>query len=240
MLVSEILNQPEIMLEAIGPALRSLNVGKMFDILKQSERSRSIDKKFIGAGGGQGIGATSEVVDLGVLKKPLIGALRKAYKKYPNARAFAIYVDGKAIAFGKANDYTLAGGSREGVFAYNLAPLEKEIDAKHKADLDAAKTDYERHSIRKQKITNYTDDSEYKQINQMDKDEAIKTLLQMYKTEISKNNWNKESAALAIAKRLKREGKNWPELIALIKSAQSHLNPKELIVSPGEAFPTVS
>lgn len=121
--------------EKLG-TLKSLNVGQMINILKQSkaggyrsgEHATPVGKKF----GDPAIGSKSEIVDVGVIKNGISG-LRKAYKAHDSAEAFALYVDGKAVAFGKFTADTLGGSSRTGILAYDLSPFKEKIEKDVKA-----------------------------------------------------------------------------------------------------------
>lgn len=121
--------------EKLG-TLKSLNVGQMINILKQSkagdgrrgEYATPVGKKFGGDWTSHpAIGSKSEIVDVGVIKNG-IGGLRKAYKAHESAEAFALYVDGKAVAFGKFTADTLGGSSRTGILAYDLSPFKEKIE----------------------------------------------------------------------------------------------------------------
>jgi hypothetical protein len=150
MLVSELLNEG-IILEKLGN-LAKLNVGSMINILKQKfsqgsgsgrrasyDRASQTGKRF---GGGdrdngywydrEGFGDTSEVIDVSLNRKiPLIAAVRRAYKEHEDAIAFALYVDGKAVCFGKYTAETLGGSARVGGLAYDFTIFKDQLDKQH-------------------------------------------------------------------------------------------------------------
>jgi hypothetical protein len=116
--------------------LAKLNVGPMINVLKQSggygkrgDFISPVGKKFTY----HGIGSTSEIVDVGQLKDG-IKSLRRAFKTHDDdARAFAVYIGGTPVMFGTYSSYELAGRSRAGRLAYDLAPFSDTVD-----QLDAA------------------------------------------------------------------------------------------------------
>lgn len=112
--------------------LAQLNVGPMINVLKQQpyySRRRDSELNFIGPRFvNRDIGSTSEVVDIGVLKNGLT-TLRKAFKDSETAKAFAVYIGGKAVMFGVTDSHQLAGSSRDNIIAYDLTPWKEYIDA---------------------------------------------------------------------------------------------------------------
>jgi len=118
MLIQEILN------ENLGN-LAQLNAGPLINVLRQavgtSKRWGSEihhdERKF----NRREIGASSEIVDVGVIKDGIKG-IRKAYKANISAEGFAVYIGGKIAALGIFNIDTLAGSSRIGRLAYDLTP----------------------------------------------------------------------------------------------------------------------
>lgn len=119
--------------------LKQLDVGPMINMLKQNlyHRSRKHDslttptdsRFYYGQGVWNTIGSESEIIDAGVMKKG-IADLRKAYRTHGenDIAAFAIYVDGQAVAFGRFSFFDLGGSSREGILAYDLTPFKDEIE----------------------------------------------------------------------------------------------------------------
>src|SRR5271154_6472566 len=143
MLVSELLYESTLF-EKLG-SLTDLKVGSMINILKQSGHMGSgsgrrasgphtshIGNKFGADHTRSDIGANSQIIDVGVLKDGIKG-LRQAFKKHESAKAFALYVGGKAVAFGTFDAHALGGQARGGIFAYDLTPLESEVKANHAA-----------------------------------------------------------------------------------------------------------
>lgn len=158
MKILELLEEQVLIQEKLGN-LASLKVGKMIDILRQynmqnkkhGNSASHAHTKF--AGNGQSIADTSEIVDIGTLKAGFTD-LKKAYKKYETAKAFALYIADKAVAFGTFDEYDLGGSSRSAVLAYDLTAFKDEIDKAHEAKL-ATKSEWDRkygHNP-KQKIT---------------------------------------------------------------------------------------
>jgi hypothetical protein len=121
--------------------LAQLNLGKLAGLLKQ-DRHSGVGKKFVRPPH-YFPGNTSEIIDAGELKGGIQG-LRKAYRaKAPekgNLVGFAIYLNGKTVAFGLFTDYQLAGRTREGEFAYDLTGFEAQIDAAHEKENADRKT----------------------------------------------------------------------------------------------------
>jgi hypothetical protein len=73
-----------------------------------------------------GIGARSEIIDVGEIKKGMAD-LRKAYREHERAAlAFALYLDDKPVAFCKTDD--LSRPSEVTLFAYDLTPFSAGID----------------------------------------------------------------------------------------------------------------
>lgn len=116
--------------------LAQLNAGPLINVLKQtgysSTRRRggysgtsAISNKFQFQQ--HGIGSTSEIVDIGVLKQG-IKNLRKAFKDHENAKGFAAYIGGTPVMFGITDSYELAGSSRESLVAYDLTKWKDIID----------------------------------------------------------------------------------------------------------------
>lgn len=111
--------------------LAQLKVGKMIDILKQPSHTRRGSSHISGVGTkfyNSPISTTSEIKDVGVLKKGL-SSLRKAFKDNEGAEAFAVYIGNHAVMFGLTDAYNLAGSSRDSKIAYDLTPWTDVIDA---------------------------------------------------------------------------------------------------------------
>ena len=113
------------LLEDLGN-LAQLDVGPLINVLKQSGghnvgSGRSIGhvEKTFHREWDMPIGSNSPIVDIGNLKDG-IKTLRKAFKTYETAVAFAVYIGGKAAMFGTSDSYTLAGGSRVSKLAYDF------------------------------------------------------------------------------------------------------------------------
>src|SRR5271167_4956320 len=157
MLVSELLYE-NILVEKLGN-LRSLNVGSMINILKQGKTyhrshgsghyfsAREAGTRFGGGVRGEGrnqldISEASKIVDVGVIKGG-IGGLRKAYKEHPDADAFALDVNGKAVCFGTFTSETLAGASRTGLFAFDISQFKDKIE-KNYTEKRAKASDWDR------------------------------------------------------------------------------------------------
>ena len=154
--------------------LKQLKVGKMINVLKQNlidgrnSRRSSYATRLDAAGnkivghqmyGSLPIGPTSKIKNVGVLKKPLLGSIRKATKDTEDepVRAFALYVDGKAVVFAVGSTYELAGDAREFAFAYDLSMFKDQI-AKDKADKIAkATSEWEKEHIKNKedKVSSY-------------------------------------------------------------------------------------
>ena len=120
----------EILNEDLGN-LAQLGVGKMIDILKQPSHTRRGSSHISGVGTkfyNSPISTTSEIRDVGVLKKGL-SSLRKAFKDNDGAEAFAVYIGNRAVMFGVSDSYNLAGSSRDSKIAYDLTPWKDAIDA---------------------------------------------------------------------------------------------------------------
>lgn len=130
--------------------LAALNLGKLSGLLKQTHGG--VGKKFANLANlnfandrYSGPGNTSEIVDIGVLKKGIVG-LRKAYRDYtapegaqrgrvsPHPVGFAVYLNNRAVAFGLFTADSLAGRTRSGQFAYDLSGFEAQIDAAHERE----------------------------------------------------------------------------------------------------------
>ena len=116
--------------------LSQLGVGSMINVLRQREtgggryNSPGITKnqnKFQGSWGNT-IGATSEIVDIGQLKKG-IADIRKAFRDNEQARAFALYIGGTAVAFGVFDAESLRGQTRTGRLAFDLSKFQQQVDA---------------------------------------------------------------------------------------------------------------
>lgn len=154
MILSELLKNLDslsLLQEKLG-TLAQLKLGKMIDILKQHTYSYGRGAKAVTKVSDQSnkfdrqsarIDNTSEIVDIGVIKNGLVD-IRKAYKKYPSAQAFALYADGKAIAFVLADDYALGGSSRDCIISYDLSSLQAEIDKQHEEKKAAMTQDWQK------------------------------------------------------------------------------------------------
>lgn len=133
----------ELLTEKLGN-LSKLNVGPLINVLKQSgsKGKRGYNTSPTGSrfGGGYGsdVSSTSDIVDVGPIKNGIAG-LRKAYKDHDDAKAFALYVGGKPVAFGKFSGYDLGGASRTGMLAYDLSQFKDQVEAKYKDELEQAK-----------------------------------------------------------------------------------------------------
>lgn len=131
--------------------LAALNLGKLSGLLKQNHDG--VGKKFA-SDRYSGPGNTSEIVDIGPMKKGIVG-LRKAYRDYtapegaqrgwssPHPVGFAVYLDNRAVAFGLFTADSLAGRTRNGQFAYDLSGFEAQIDAAHERE-NAGRSQYNR------------------------------------------------------------------------------------------------
>jgi hypothetical protein len=115
--------------------LAQLKLGNLIGLLKQ-DRHSGVGKQFQ-KGAHYGPGNTSDIVDVGVLKNGIQG-LRKAYRSHEIENnvfvGFAVYLNGKAVAFGLYDADKLAGRTREGEFAYDLSGFEAQIDAAHEKE----------------------------------------------------------------------------------------------------------
>lgn len=126
------------LLEDLG-TLAQLDVGPLLDVLKQYGWSNPKDsrighvEKTFHREWDMPIGSNSPVVDIGNLKDG-IKTLRKAFKTYEAAVAFAVYIGGKAAMFGTSDAYTLAGGSRVSKLAYDFRPWEAAVTAAHEKE----------------------------------------------------------------------------------------------------------
>lgn len=110
--------------------LAKLNVGPLINVLKQPSSSgrrgshiSDVGRRFYG----QDIGSTSEIVDVGVLKKGMT-SLRKAFKDNQDAAGFAVYIGGQPVMFGVTDAYNLGGSSRDNKIAYDLTKYQEIID----------------------------------------------------------------------------------------------------------------
>lgn len=115
--------------------LAQLNAGPLINVLKQtgyfSSRNRGryssnaseIRSKFQQ----HYIGSTSEIINIGVLKKGMT-TLRKAFKDNEGARGFVAYLGGQAVMFAIVDAHDLAGSSRESLIAYDLTKWKDIID----------------------------------------------------------------------------------------------------------------
>lgn len=152
-----------VLTEKLG-TLTKLKMPKLIQVMKQQMRRQGRGKGYVvlddlpskgekdGYGGsnanrfkreyGTDIGASSEIIDIGVIKKG-VPDIRKAYKEHPTASAFALYVDDKPVAFGRFNSDQLASASRTGVLAYDITAFQSKIDELDKAT-DAGKSEYQR------------------------------------------------------------------------------------------------
>jgi len=124
------MNIKDIVNEDLGN-LATLNVGPLINVLKQQVYSGHRQSSAIGPVGskfhGYNIGSTSEIRDVGVLKKG-IASLRKAFKDNERANGFAVYIGGHAVMFGITDPHSLAGSSRESRVAYDLTRYKDIID----------------------------------------------------------------------------------------------------------------
>lgn len=151
--------------------LAKLNAGPLINVLKQTgyfsgrTRTRSnyssnvsaIRNKFQS----HGIGSTSEIVDLGVLKQGM-KSLRKGFKDNDSAKAFVAYIGGQAVMFAITDAHDLAGSSRESIAAYNLTKWKDLIDQMYasqyrKPSIDSSRTEEpSRYDDRPDKPRRYT------------------------------------------------------------------------------------
>lgn len=159
----------QLITEKLGN-LSQLKIGRMADLLKQSfsynskgyERVGPIGKRFQGNDRRVGywdfgIGPTSKIVDAGEIKN--IADLRKAYRKHTDSdnyimpRAFALYANGKAVAFGTFPSDKMSKQVQKDLFAFDLSQFEDKIEAEHKEAKANAKSQWQRDSIRKEPKT---------------------------------------------------------------------------------------
>lgn len=137
-----------VLVEKLGN-LAQLGVGPLINILKQHKGGRHgltpVKSKFDTGYGYSQIGSTSEIVDIGQIKKGLTD-IRKAYKTINAERekggseAFALYIGGKPIAFAVFDAEALAGSSRTGKMAFDLSafkPAIEQIDQARTAEIQA-------------------------------------------------------------------------------------------------------
>ena len=123
----------DILNEDLGN-LAQLGVGKLINVLKQPSSSgrrgshiSDVGRKFYG----HEIGSTSEIKDVGVLKKGMT-SLRKAFKNNEGAAAFAVYIGGHPVMFGVTDAHNLGGSSRDNKVAYDLTRYQETIDRFYK------------------------------------------------------------------------------------------------------------
>lgn len=151
-------SQDAIQLDEKLGNLAQLNAGKLINMLRQPYGSRAEGRRFSDAQ----IGHDSEIIDIGSVEGGL-PVLRKAFlnaqKKYPDkyAVAFALYMDDKAVAFGKYDYDKLRGQTREGIFAYDLAPFKDQIESIYKAKQEAEPENWRRQRISPPTMTSYTE-----------------------------------------------------------------------------------
>lgn len=136
-----------VLVEKLG-TLAQLGVGPLINILKQHKGGRHgltpVRSKFDTKYGYSQIGSESEIVDIGPIKKGLAD-IRKAYKTIQaddnaNAEGFALYIGGKPIAFAVFDSEALAGSTRTGKMAFDLAafkPAIDQIDQERTAEIQA-------------------------------------------------------------------------------------------------------
>lgn len=140
-----------ILVEKLG-TLAQLGVGPLINILKQHKGGRHglthVRSKFDTGYGYSQIGSTSEILDIGPVKKGLTD-IRKAYKTISaerergGAEAFALYIGGKPIAFAVFDAEALAGSSRTGKLAYDISafkPAIEQIDQARTAEIQAKRS----------------------------------------------------------------------------------------------------
>lgn len=122
--------------------LAQLKLGNLAGLLKQ-DKYQGVGNKFAKHPHYGGMGNTSDIIDAGELKNGIQG-LRKAYRANQPEKGrltgFAVYLNGKAVAFGIYDADTLAGRTREGEFAYDLSGFEAQIDAAHEKENADRKT----------------------------------------------------------------------------------------------------
>lgn len=134
--------------EAIGN-LSQLNLGPMINLLRQraspgsKKRNSSItsdQNKWVA----WGIGADSEIVDIGVIKKG-ISSIKQAYKQAGgSAHAFALYVNDKAVLFSVATDSQLSSKNEVTAVTYDLSMFSDILNKKHQEKMDNEPSDYYR------------------------------------------------------------------------------------------------
>lgn len=136
----------KMLVEKLGN-LSKLGMPKLIQVLKQSTRyhHKSKEKTLnpLPQSGNKGyndslnrfqgdayarIGANSEIIDGGVVKKGLAD-IRKAFKTHVTAKAIALYVDNKPVGFAKFDSEDIGHASREGVLAYDISAYQDKIDA---------------------------------------------------------------------------------------------------------------
>jgi hypothetical protein len=70
------------------------------------------------------------------------------------AKAFALYIGDKAVAFCVFDDYDIGGSSRTGLVAYDFSDFKDKIDKDHE-ERTAGKSDWEKRNIKKQNISSH-------------------------------------------------------------------------------------
>jgi hypothetical protein len=153
----------EILNENLGN-LTQLNVGSMINVLKQDSYSSRKTGSNINPDGtkfsrydSQTINAESEIIDGGVIGTT-VADLRKAYRKAEAAtgrevQAFALYIQGTAVAFGKYDLHTLGGSSREGKIAYDMTAFKEVLMQDYEARQAAEPNSYRRGYIQKPNLS---------------------------------------------------------------------------------------
>jgi len=226
MLVSELLYE-SIILEHLGN-LAQLKVGAMINILKQTGHMGSgsgkrasgpstspIGRRFGNSYSGSEIGASSKIVDVGVIKDGIKG-LRQAFKKHSEAKAFALYVGGHAVAFGSFDAHDLGGQARGGLFAYDLTSLESEVNKEHEANLAKHKTQSWTTPPTRLATSSFhrkMPEGTLVYADVADKDEFIKGLLKLVRAE----KYGAVKASIMLAK---KDGHKLPEFDSIIKSVE--------------------
>jgi hypothetical protein len=133
----------EIINEDLGN-LAQLNVGSMINVLKQnlihaskrmSASTGQDENKFNGYDARE-INAESQVFDGGSVAS--IADLRKAYRNVEKqtgreVKAFALYINGTAVAFGVYDLHTLGGASRTGKVAFDFTAFKDVLMQNHEA-----------------------------------------------------------------------------------------------------------
>lgn len=128
------MNINDVINEDLGN-LTQLNAGPLINVLKQSGYYASRNRGRYSSSASEirnrfqqhGIGSTSEIVDIGVLKQGMKN-LRKGFKDHETARGFVAYIGNKAVMFGITDAHDLAGSSRESLIAYDLTKWAEVID----------------------------------------------------------------------------------------------------------------